>query len=142
MDCSKSLKLNKRFHSIIPGGSHTYAKGDDQFPEPALPYIVKGEGCHVWDMDGNEFIEYGMGARTVTLGHAYKPIVEAAYKQMLNGNNFIRPATIELECAEQLLGMIKGAEMVKFAKSGSDANNGAIKLIKGLHGSRHHCNLW
>ncbi|MDR4506243.1 MAG: glutamate-1-semialdehyde 2,1-aminomutase [Candidatus Scalindua sp.] len=134
MDCSKSLKLNKRFHSIIPGGSHTYAKGDDQYPEFALPYIVRGEGCHVWDMDGNDFIEYGMGVRTVTLGHAYKPVVEAAYKQMLNGNNFIRPATIELECAEQLLGMIKGAEMVKFAKNGSDANNGAIKLSRAYTG--------
>ncbi len=130
MNFTRSNMLNKKFHSIIPGGSHTYAKGDDQYPEFALPYIVKGEGCHVWDMDGNDFIEYGMGARTVTLGHAYKPVVDAAYKQMLKGNNFMRPATIELECAEKLLGMIKGAEMVKFAKNGSDVTNGAIKLSR------------
>ena len=131
---TKSQSLNKKFHSIIPGGSHTYAKGDDQYPEDALPYIVKGEGCHVWDMDGNEFIEYGMGLRSVSLGHAYKPVVEAAYKQMLKGSNFIRPATIELECAEKLLGMISGAEMVKFGKNGSDATNGAIKLSRAYTG--------
>lgn len=134
MDFSKSLKLNKRFHSIIPGGSHTYAKGDDQYPEFYLPYIVRGEGCYVWDLDGNEFIGYGMGLRSVTLGHAYKPVVEAAYKQMLKGNNFVRPAAIELECAEQLLGMIKGAEMVRFAKSGSSVNGGAITLSRAYTG--------
>jgi len=67
MDFIKSLQLNEKFHSIIPGGSHTYAKGDDQYPEFYLPYIVRGEGSHVWDLDGNEFIEYGMGLRSVTL---------------------------------------------------------------------------
>lgn len=134
MNFTKSNMLNKKFHSIIPGGSHTYAKGDDQYPEFALPYIVRGENCHVWDMDGNDFIEYSMGARTVTLGHAYKPVVDAAYKQMGMGNNFMRPATIELECAEKLLDMIKGAEMVKFAKNGSDATNGAIRLSRAYTG--------
>ena len=134
MDFSKSLKMNEKFHSIIPGGAHTYAKGDDQYPEFALPYIVRGEGCHVWDLDGNEFIEYGMGLRSVTLGHAYKPVVDAAFEQMRKGNNFIRPAVIELECAEKLLSMIKGAEMVRFAKSGSDVNGGAIRLSRAYTG--------
>ncbi len=134
MDFSKSLQLNDRFHSIVPGGAHTYAKGDDQYPEFSLPYIVRGEGCRIWDLDGNEFIEYGMGVRSVTLGHAYKPVVDAAYKQMLKGNNFIRPATIELECAEKLLGMIKNAEMVKFGKNGSDATTGAVKLSRAYTG--------
>ena len=82
MEFRKSNLLNKKFHSIIPGGSHTYSKGDDQYPEFALPYITRGKGSHVWDLDGNEFIEYGMGLRTTTLGHAYKSIVDAAYKQM------------------------------------------------------------
>jgi glutamate-1-semialdehyde 2,1-aminomutase len=126
--------LNKKFHATIPGGSHTYAKGDDQYPEFALPYIVSGEGSHVWDLDGNEFIEYGMGLRTTTLGHAYKSVVDAAYKQMKKGNNFIRPSPIELECAEKLLGLIQGAEMVKFSKNGSDATNAAIKLSRAHTG--------
>lgn len=134
MNFSKSNKLNKRFHEVIPGGSHTYAKGDDQFPESSLPYIVKGKGCQVWDADGNEFIEYGMGLRAVTLGHAYKPVVDAASRQMSMGSNFIRPATIELECAEELLSMIQGAEMVKFAKNGSDVTSAAIKLSRAYTG--------
>lgn len=134
MKFDASLGLQKRFHEVIPGGSHTYAKGDDQFPEFMPPYIVRGSGSHVWDADGNEYIEYGSGLRAITLGHAYQPVVEAAYKQMLLGSNFIRPAVIELEVAEQLLSFVKGAEMVKFAKNGSDANNAALKLARAYTG--------
>ncbi len=134
MNFDKSLAMQKRFHAAIPGGSHAYAKGDDRFPEWMPPYIVRGKGSHVWDADGNEFIEYGGGLRAVTLGHAYEPVVEAAARQMKLGANFIRPATIELEAAEMLLGFIEGAEMVKFAKNGSDANNAAIKVSRAYTG--------
>ena len=134
MDFTKSRRLQPKFHALIPGGSHTYAKGDDQFPEFMPPYIVRGKGCHVWDVDGNDFIEYGSGLRAVTLGHAYPSVIAAAARQMESGSNFIRPATIELECAEQLLGIIDGAEMVKFAKNGSDVNNGAIRLARAYTG--------
>jgi glutamate-1-semialdehyde 2,1-aminomutase len=134
VDFTKSRRLQPKFHALIPGGSHTYAKGDDQFPEFMPPYIVRGKGSHVWDADGNEFIEYGCGLRAVTLGHAYAPVVEAAARQMQSGSNFIRPATLELECAEALLGIVAGAEMVKFAKNGSDANNGALRLARAFTG--------
>jgi len=134
VDFTKSRRLQPKFHALIPGGSHTYAKGDDQVPEFMPPYIVRGKGSHVWDADGNEFIEYGCGLRAVTLGHAYAPVVEAAARQMQSGSNFIRPATLELECAEALLGIVAGAEMVKFAKNGSDANNGALRLARAFTG--------
>jgi len=134
MEFKKSTALQPRFHAAIPGGSHTYAKGDDQFPEALQPYIVKGKGCHIWDVDGNEYIEYGMGLRAVTLGHAYEPVVEAACKQMQLGINFNRPATLELECAETFLSLIKTADMVKFAKNGSDATSGAVKLARAYTG--------
>jgi glutamate-1-semialdehyde 2,1-aminomutase len=130
----QSNALQSRFHAAIPGGSHTYAKGDDQYPESLLPYIVKGKGCHIWDVDGNKYIEYGMGLRSVTLGHAHKEVVEAACQQMHLGINFNRPATLELECAETFLNLIKGAEMVKFAKNGSDATSGAVKLARAYTG--------
>ena len=74
----RSLALGERLHRVIPGGAHTYAKGDDQYPADALPVLVRGNGCRVWDADGNEFIEYGMGLRAVTLGHAFEPVVEGA----------------------------------------------------------------
>src|ERR1043165_5932571 len=119
---------------LVPGGCHPYAKGDDQYPELAPPLIARGKGCHVWDVDGNEFIEYGMGLRSVTLGHAYRPVVEAAYQQMRLGSNFARPATIELACAEKFLHLIEGAEMVKFAKNGSDVTTAAVKLARAYTG--------
>ena len=119
---------------MIPGGAHTYAKGDDQYPEQAPGFIVRGQGCHVWDVDGNEFIEYGMGLRSVTLGHGYGPVVEAAYRQMQQGTNFVRPAAIEIECAEKLLSLIEGGEMVKFAANGSDVTTAAVKLARAATG--------
>lgn len=134
MKFEKSKKLQAKSHNLIPGGCHTYAKGDDQYPQEAPGFIVKGKGCHVWDDDGNEFIEYGMGLRSVTLGHAYEPVIEAAYKQMKLGNNFVRPSPIEIECAEEFLSLIRGAEMVKFAKNGSDATNAAVKLARAYTG--------
>lgn len=133
-DFSRSRALQPRAHQLIPGGAHTYAKGDDQFPEQAPGFIVRGKGCHVWDLDGNEFIEYGMGLRAVTLGHAYEPVVEAAYRQMQLGANFTRPARIELDLAEAMLELIDGAEMVKFAKNGSDVTTAAVKLARAYTG--------
>jgi glutamate-1-semialdehyde 2,1-aminomutase len=134
MEFKKSLLLQKKFNEFIPGGCHTYAKGDDQYPEFMPIYIDRGHGCHTWDIDGNEYIEYGMGLRSVTLGHGFEPIIDAAYRQMLNGTNFGRPAKIELECAEIFLDMIESAEMVKFCKNGSDATNGAVKLARAHTG--------
>ena len=134
MKFEESLKLQKRFNDLIPGGCHTYAKGDDQYPQFMPVYIARGEGSHVWDVDGNEYIEYGMGMRSVTLGHALEPVVEAARRQMLLGNNYVRPARIELECAEAFLSLVEGADMVKFCKDGSDATSGAVKLARAHTG--------
>src|SRR5215469_17112216 len=134
MDFSNSRALQPKAHRIIPGGSHTYAKGDDQYPELAPGFIVRGKGCHVWDMDGNEFIEYGMGLRAVTLGHAFEPIMEAAYRQMQLGTNYSRPAKIEVDLAQAMLEVIDGADMIKFAKNGSDVTTAAVKLARAYTG--------
>lgn len=134
IDFSNSLALQPKFHELIPGGAHTYAKGDDQYPEFMPPIIERGKGCHVWDVDGNEFIEYGMGLRAISLGHGYEPPIEAAYKQMRMGNNYARPAHIELKAAETFLEVTPGMEMVKFCKNGSDATTAAIKLSRAYTG--------
>ncbi len=94
MNFERSRQLQQKSHRLIPGGAHTYAKGDDQYPVSAPGFIVRGKGCHVWDVDGNEFIEYGMGLRSVTLGHGYEPVISAAHRQMLLGENYTRPAKI------------------------------------------------
>jgi glutamate-1-semialdehyde 2,1-aminomutase len=134
MQFDKSRQLQKRINNLIPGGCHTYAKGDDQFPEFIPPYITRGKGCRIWDVDDNEYIEYGNGLRSVSLGHAFPPIVDAAAAQMRLGTNFGRPATIELDCAEEFLSIVNGAEMVKFCKNGSDATDAAIKLARAYTG--------
>ena len=133
-DLSQSLAHQTKAHRLIPGAAHTYAKGDDQFPVGLAPVIRRGEGCRVYDLDGNAFIEYGAGVRSVTLGHGYKPVCDAAYRAMLDGTNFTRPAEIELQAAEAMLGVITGADMVKFGKNGSDAVTGAVKLARAYTG--------
>src|SRR5262245_54137311 len=75
-----------------------------------------------------------MGLRAVALGHAYPPVVEAARRQMLLGANFTRPMPIEIECPEELLSLVHGAEMVKFAKNGSDVTTAAVKLARAHTG--------
>ena len=134
MNFNKSKALQKKAHGLIPGGAHVYAKGDDQYPIEAPGFIEHGRGCHVWDVDGNEFIEYGMGLRAVSLGHGYRSVAEAAYRQMLLGTNFTRPSPIETECAELLASFIPSAEMVKFAKNGSDVTTAAVKLARAFTG--------
>lgn len=131
---NKSEALQERARALIPGGAHVYAKGEDQFPLHAPGFIERGQGCHVWDVDGNEFIEYGMGLRAVSLGHGYTSVVEAAHRQALLGLNFTRPSLIEIECAEMLAGLIPSAEMVKFAKNGSDVTTAAVKLARAFTG--------
>jgi glutamate-1-semialdehyde 2,1-aminomutase len=126
----RSRELKARLQEVVPGGGHTYAKGDDQFPQLAPGLIARGNGCHVWDVDGNEFIEYGMGLRAVTLGHAYRPVVEAVAASLPLGTNFTRPCAMELECAEAFLGIVDGADMVKFTKDGSTADTAAVKLAR------------
>src|SRR5271167_3639820 len=119
MTFDESRRLGEKAHRLIPGGAHTYAKGDDQFPEEAPGFILRGAGSHVFDVDGNEFIEYGAGLRSVTLGHGHPRVVEAAARAMRDGTNFVRPARVEVELAEKLLSHLPAAEMVKFAKNGS-----------------------
>jgi glutamate-1-semialdehyde 2,1-aminomutase len=131
---SRAEALRRRAHELIPGGAHTYAKGDDQYPEGAPAFLVRGRGCHVWDVDGREFIEYGMGLRSVTLGHGHPAVVEAAAAAMRQGTNFTRPSPLEVECAERLLGLVRGAEMAKFCKNGSDATTAAVKLARAVTG--------
>ena len=129
-----SARLREMAHHLIPGGCHTYAKGDDQYPILAPGFIARGLGCRVWDTDGREYIEYGMGNRAVGLGHAYPAVVDAARRELVRGGNFTRPSPLEVACAERFLALIDGAEMVKFCKDGSDATSGAVRLARAYTG--------
>lgn len=130
MNFEKSNQYRVKAKNLIPGGSHTYSKGDDQFPKNSPSAIVKGKGARVIDLDGNEFVDWGMGLSSVLLGHAYEPILEVVRKELENGCNFIRPSFIEAEVAELISHTIPSAEMVKFAKNGSNATSAAVKLAR------------
>jgi glutamate-1-semialdehyde 2,1-aminomutase len=130
----RSNVLQARLHELVPGGAHTFAKGSDQYPEGMAPVLVRGRGARVWDVDGNEFVEYGMGMRAVTLGHGYAPVVEAVREVIGNGVGFTRPTELELAAAEDFLGLVPGAEMVKFCKNASDATSTALRLARAATG--------
>jgi glutamate-1-semialdehyde 2,1-aminomutase len=98
------------------------------------PVIASGHGARVTDLDGNTFVEYGMGLRSVTLGHGYQPVLNAAARAAAGGMSFSRPSIWELRAAEAFLAQVPGAEMVKFAKNGSDATTAAIKLARAVTG--------
>lgn len=131
---SETLSLQQRARRAIPGGCHTYSKGDRQFPVNAPAFIVSGNGCRVYDPDGNEFIDWGMGLRSVILGHAYPRVIEAAAGELTRGSNFTRPSPLETLLAEELIDLIPCAEMVKLAKNGSDATTAAVRLARAATG--------
>lgn len=132
----KSNEYRERIHNIIPGGSHTYSKGDDQFPELAPAAIDYGKGSHVWDIDGNEYLDCSMGLTSVSLGHAYQPVIDAIQKQLVNGVNFQRPSVLEKEMAEVFLDLVPQHDMVKFAKNGSAVTTAAVKLARAKTGRK------
>jgi len=134
MDFARSVAAQRRLHELVPGGAHTYARAADQYPAGLAPVIVRGEGARVVDVDGNEFVEYGMGLRSVTLGHGYRPVVEAVCRAAADGVSFTRPSVWELEAAERFLEQVPTAEMVKFAKNGSDATTAALRLARAATG--------
>lgn len=131
---SRSNRANERLHQLIPGGAHTYAKGDDQYPEGMAPVISHGRGAHVWDIDGNSYIEYGSGLRSVSLGHGHPAVLAAVRHELDRGANFVRPGVLELEAAELFLATVPTAEMVKFAKNGSDVTTAAVRLARAATG--------
>ncbi len=133
----KSIELGKKAQKFIPAGCHTYSKGDDQFPDNAPKFILRGKGSNVWDVDGNKFIDWGMGLRSVILGHSYQPVVDAVKQQLHYGSNFTRPSPIEVELAELMLNTVPGMDMVKFGKNGSDTTSAAIRLSRAYTKKDH-----
>lgn len=133
-DFTRSTAAQQRLHELVPGGAHTYARGSDQYPEWMAPVIRRGRGARVEDLDGNVFIEFGMGLRSVTLGHAHPAVVDAVCGAVADGTSFTRPSHWELAAAEEFLGQVPGADMVKFAKNGSDATTAAVRVARAATG--------
>lgn len=129
-----SRSFSAEVHDYIPGGAHTYSKGDDQFPLNAPGAIVHGKGARVQDLDGNEFIDCSMGLTSVCIGHGYEPVAQAVCDAAFKGTNFQRPAAIELDAAKLFLETVQSGDMVKFAKNGSTVTTAAVKLARAFTG--------
>lgn len=128
-----------RLHRVIPGGAHTYSRGDDQYPSNAPPLLERGKGAYVWTPSGERYLDYGMALRAVTLGYADDRIDAAACRQIANGVSLTRASLIELEAAELITSLIPSAEMVKFAKHGSNVTTAAVKVARAFTGRRYVC---
>lgn len=122
----------EKAHKFIPGGAHTYSRGDDQYPVNAPPVLARGEGCYVWDIDGNKYLDYGMALRAVTIGYGYDRVAQAAVQEIYNGNNLTRPSKVEIDAAEEMVDLIDGMDMVKFGKNGSTVTTAAVKLARAF----------
>jgi glutamate-1-semialdehyde 2,1-aminomutase len=128
--------FSSRLNKVIPGGAHTYSRGDDQFPINAPQILAKGKGAYVWDDKGNKFLDYGMALRAITLGYANDEVNRAAIEQIDLGNNLTRASLIELEAAEAIVNLIPCVDMVKFAKNGSSVTSAAVKLARAFTGRK------
>ena len=126
--------FSDRLNAVIPGGAHTYSRGDDQYPSNAPQILEGGKGCEVWSPDGRRFLDYGMALRAVSIGYAEPEINAAAIRAIELGNNLTRASVIELEAAELLVSMIDSIDMVKFTKNGSTATSAAVKLARAYTG--------
>lgn len=131
--------LRERLHKAIPGGAHTYSRGDDQFPAIAPPLLDRGKGAYVWDTQGNKFLDYGMALRAITLGYADDRVNAAAIREMEKGVNLTRASLVELKAAELVCETIDSAEMVKFGKNGSNVTTAAVKIARAYTGRRYVC---
>jgi glutamate-1-semialdehyde 2,1-aminomutase len=131
---ASDAEFRARAHALIPGGAHTYSKGDDQLPSRAPAAFVRGKGARVWDLSGRELVDWGMGINNVLVGHAEDAIDAAVIEAVRGGQNFSRPTPREVEAAEAVLGLFDGFDMIKFAKDGSDVNSAAVRLARAITG--------
>jgi len=119
----------------IPLGSQTFSKSKIQLPFGVSPYFVdRGKGSHFWDIDGNEYLDFVNALACVTLGYCDPDVDAAVLRQMESGGTFSLPHRLEAEVAEMLVEMIPCAEKVRFAKNGSDATTGAIRVARAFTG--------
>ena len=130
-----SEKLFERAKDLIPSGTQTLAKGPGQYTNGIAPkYIHKAKGSHVWDVDGNEYIDYNMGIGPVILGYCYDKVDNAITEQLRSGITFSMMHPLELEAAELIHKTIPNAECIRFSKTGADVTSAAVRLARAFTG--------
>jgi glutamate-1-semialdehyde aminotransferase/spore coat polysaccharide biosynthesis protein SpsF (cytidylyltransferase family) len=134
----KSLEWLHRSRKVIPGCSQTFSKSFNQHVEGVAPiFLQRGKGCRVWDVDGNEYIDFIQGLLPNLLGYAHEEVNSAVARQLSEGHSFSLPHPLEVELAERLTRLIPCAEMVRFGKNGSDATSGAVRAARAFTSREH-----
>ena len=127
----KSEEMLERALKTIPLASQTFSKSMAQFPVGSSPLFLKrGKGSKVWDVDGNEYIDFMNGLLSVSIGYGDEDVSKAVFEQIQNGVSFSLPHELEMLVSEKLVSMIPCAEKVRFGKNGSDATSAAIRLAR------------
>jgi glutamate-1-semialdehyde 2,1-aminomutase len=133
LETAKSRQLFERaLASLVEGGSSP-SRGPANYGDYPL-FIERGAGAHIWDADGNRYLDWMMAYGALPLGHAHPRVVEAMIESASEGTLFAAATEIEIEVAEILRGMIPGAERVRFANTGTEAVMAAIRLARGFTG--------
>jgi glutamate-1-semialdehyde 2,1-aminomutase/spore coat polysaccharide biosynthesis protein SpsF len=135
LQLERSMAYLAKAKTLIPSQTQTFSKGSSQFVRGISPvFLARGQGSHVWDVDGNEYIDFVTALGPVILGYNYPVVTEAAIKQLQAGCTFSLPHYLEVELAELLVELIPCAEMVRYGKNGSDATTGAVRLARAFTG--------
>ena len=125
----------ERARAVIPGCAQTFSKGYTQHVRGVAPMLLDhGKGCRVWDVDGNQYIDFIQGLLPNILGYAHEGVNAAVAKQLAQGHSFSLAHPLEVELAERLVRLIPCAEMVRFGKNGSDATSGAVRAARAKTG--------
>ena len=135
MNLSRSLELWEKVSEVIPAGTQCLGKGPTALPFGTSPvFLEQADGCRVWDVDGNEYIDYGMGLWAVTLGHGHPAHAKAVCDQVVKGCNYTMMHPLEYRLAKRLVEIIPCAEMVRYGKNGSDVTTAAVRVARAATG--------
>jgi glutamate-1-semialdehyde aminotransferase len=134
-DITGSDRLYVRAAGLMPAYSQTLAKGPTQYVNGVAPkYLQFGKGAHVWDVDGNEYLDFNMGVGPISLGYGYEPVDEAIREQLEDGITFSLTNPLEVELSELIQEVIPNAEAVRFSKTGAEVTSAAVRLARAYTG--------
>jgi glutamate-1-semialdehyde 2,1-aminomutase len=134
-DITRSDEWYARAVGVQPPVTQVLAKGPTQFVDGVAPkYLARGEGARVWDVDGNEYLDYHMGVGPVSLGYRHPAVDEAIRRQLEDGITFSLMHPLEVEVSELVAELVPAAEMVRFGKSGAEATSAAIRVARAYTG--------
>lgn len=132
---TRSNEMLERAKKVTPLGAQTFSKSYRYYCKGNAPaFIDRGEGCYVYDVDGNKFIDFICALGPITIGYNDERVNQAVIDQLKKGIIFSQQSEAELLLAEKIIEIIPCAEMVRFVKNGSDATTAAIRLARAYTG--------